>query len=139
MIGIAYKPDIADPRESPAFEILELLLQMGAAVSYHDPHIPKAPRMRTWPDLPPLESVELASEKVEEQDAVLIVTNHSVIDYDALARHAKLIVDTRGVYRSGEKTSSKLDGGGWAAAIAVPFRILPASAPVVYSTRGYIW
>ena len=107
VIGIAYKPDIADPRESPAFEILELLLEMGAAVSYHDPHIPKAPRMRTWPDLPPLESVELESEKVAAQDAVLIVTNHSSIDYAALAKDAQLIVDTRGVYRGGEKNVVK--------------------------------
>ena len=102
VIGIAYKPDIADPRESPAFEILELLLSMGAVVSYHDPHIPKAPKMRTWPDLPPLESVDPEPEKIAAQDAVLIVTNHSAVDYRELARHAALIVDTRGVYRGGE-------------------------------------
>jgi UDP-N-acetyl-D-glucosamine dehydrogenase len=102
VIGIAYKPDIADPRESPAFEILELLLSMGAVVSYHDPHIPKAPKMRTWPDLPPLESMDLEAEKIAAHDAVLIVTNHSSVDYGELARHAALIVDTRGVYRGSE-------------------------------------
>lgn len=107
VIGIAYKPDIADPRESPAFEILELLLSMGAAVSYHDPHIPKAPRMRTWPDLPALRSVELEPTTVKEQDAILIVTNHSSIDYAALAANAQLVVDTRGVYRAGEKNVIK--------------------------------
>lgn len=107
VIGIAYKPDIADPRESPAFEILELLLSMGAVVSYHDPHIPKAPRMRTWPDLPALESVELEPEHVAAHDAVLIITNHSSVDYAQLAQNARLIVDTRGVYRGGEKNVVK--------------------------------
>lgn len=102
VIGIAYKPDIADPRESPAFEILELLLESGAKVSYHDPHIPVAPKMRTWPDLPPLESVDIDAENVGSQDAVLVITNHSSIDYAALARSAQLIIDTRGVYRDGE-------------------------------------
>lgn len=107
VIGIAYKPDIADPRESPAFEILELLLSRGAVVTYHDPHIPKAPRMRTWPDLPQLESVELEAERVQGEDAVLIITNHKAVDYGFLAKHAKLIVDTRGVYRGGEENVVK--------------------------------
>jgi UDP-N-acetyl-D-glucosamine dehydrogenase len=101
VVGIAYKPDIADPRESPAFEILELLLEQGADVSYHDPFIPRAPSMRTWPHLPPMESVPLDAATVESQDAVLIITNHSGIDWPALASHAKLIVDTRGIYREG--------------------------------------
>ena len=99
VIGLAYKPDVADPRESPAFEILDRLVELGADVAYHDPHIAEAPAMRTWPDLPPMTSVALDRETVARQDAVLIVTHHSAIDYDALARHASLIVDTRGVYR----------------------------------------
>jgi UDP-N-acetyl-D-glucosamine dehydrogenase len=99
LVGIAYKPDLADPRESPAFEILERLIGLGAEVSYHDPHIPEAPRMRTWPDLPPLESVPLDRERLAAQDAVVLVTNHSSVDYDRLAAEAPLLVDTRGVYR----------------------------------------
>ncbi|MCP4204690.1 MAG: nucleotide sugar dehydrogenase, partial [bacterium] len=99
VIGLAYKPDVADPRESPAFEILDRLVELGADVAYHDPHIQEAPAMRTWPDLPPMRSVDLDRETVESQDAVLIVTHHSSIDYAALAEHASLIVDTRGVYR----------------------------------------
>ena len=101
VLGIAYKPDIADPRESPAFEILDLLLQRGVDVSYHDPFIAVAPEMRTWPDLPAFESQSLDEANVAQQDAILLVTNHSKIDYDDLARHASLIVDTRGVYREG--------------------------------------
>ncbi len=99
VLGIAYKPDIADPRESPAFEILERLLHWGAEVQYHDPHIAEAPRMRTWPELPCLRSVPLTEELLAAQDAVLIVTNHRAVDYNLLAEHAPLIIDTRGVYR----------------------------------------
>ncbi len=99
VLGIAYKPDIADPRESPAFEIIDLLLQRQVEVSYHDPHIPVAPTMRTWPDLPAMESVPLDAATLAAHDGVLIVTNHSSVDYRALAAQAPLIVDTRGVYR----------------------------------------
>ena len=99
VVGLAYKPDISDPRESPAFEILELLMEHGAEVSYHDPHIPEAPKMRTWPDLPAMRSVDLDDDRLAEQDAVLIVTNHSGVDYDRLLAEAPLVVDTRGVYR----------------------------------------
>ena len=62
VLGIAYKKDIDDPRESPAFEIIEGLLRLGADVSYHDPHVPKAPRMRSWPDLPAMASLPLTAE-----------------------------------------------------------------------------
>ncbi len=99
VIGLAYKPDVADPRESPAFEVLDRLVKLGAEVAYHDPLIPKAPAMRTWPDLPPMRSVDLDRDTVARQDAVLIITHHSAVDYQALAEHARLIVDTRGVFR----------------------------------------
>ncbi len=100
VLGLAYKKDIDDARESPAFEILELLLQRGADVCYHDPHVLRAPRTRARPDLPPLESQPLTKELLESRDAALIVTDHSAVDYHLLARHALLVVDTRGVYRS---------------------------------------
>ncbi|MEM1182821.1 MAG: nucleotide sugar dehydrogenase [Acidobacteriota bacterium] len=99
LLGLAYKPDIADPRESPAFEILEQLHELGADAGYHDPYIPKAPAMRTWPELPPLESLPLDPEVLAGHDAVLLVTNHKAVDYDLVHEHAGLIVDTRGVYR----------------------------------------
>ena len=59
VLGLAYKPNVDDPRESPAFEIIDQLLAAGAEVAYHDPHIPTAPEMRSWPNLPRLVSVEL--------------------------------------------------------------------------------
>ena len=96
---MAYKPDIADPRESPAFEILDMLIELGAEVSYHDPYIPKAPRMRTWPRLPAMESVPLDEDTLGAQDAVLLVTNHKDVDYDSVLQKVPLVVDTRGVYR----------------------------------------
>ena len=97
VLGLAYKPDIDDPRESPAFEIIELLLDRGAEVSYHDPHIPVAPSMRSWPELPPMRSVELTAELLADVDAAVIVTNHRAVDYDLVLEHAPLILDTRGV------------------------------------------
>jgi UDP-N-acetyl-D-glucosamine dehydrogenase len=99
VLGIAYKRDIDDPRESPAFEIIHRLLLLGAEVSYHDPHIPVAPHMRTWPDLPPMQSRELTAELLAGVDAVVVVTDHRTVDYGLVARHAALVVDTRGVYR----------------------------------------
>ncbi|MEM9693690.1 MAG: nucleotide sugar dehydrogenase [Myxococcota bacterium] len=99
VLGLAYKKDIDDPRESPSFELIELLLHRGAEVAYHDPHIPVAPRMRSWPQLPIMESVELSAENLKRYDVVLLSTDHTSVDYDTLAEQAALIVDTRGVYR----------------------------------------
>lgn len=100
VLGLAYKKNIDDPRESPAFEIIESLLELGAVVSYHDPYVPKAPMMRSWPDLPAMSSVDLTAETLQSVDAVVLVTDHSQVDYEFVARHAALIVDTRGVYRA---------------------------------------
>ncbi len=99
VLGLAYKKDIDDPRESPAFELIHQLLALGAEVTYHDPYIPTAPRMRSWPDLPTLHSVDLTAEILENTDAVLIATDHSVIDYQFIADHAPLVIDTRGIFR----------------------------------------
>ncbi len=99
VLGLAYKPDVADPRESPAFEVIDRLLAAGAEISYHDPLIPVAPRMRTWAELPELRSEPLTAELLAAQDAVLLITDHSQVDYDLVLEHAPLVVDTRGVLR----------------------------------------
>ena len=99
VLGLSYKRDIDDPRESPAFEIVDHLLRLGAVVTYHDPHIPVAPAMRSWPALPPMESVPLTEETLTAIDAVVLVTDHSGVDYGLVGSHAPLIVDTRGVFR----------------------------------------
>jgi UDP-N-acetyl-D-glucosamine dehydrogenase len=94
VVGVAYKSNIDDIRESPAMEIIEILQSRGALVAYHDPHVPHLHRMRRH-DLQ-LSSVELEGRTLEECDAVMIVTDHDRVDYEALARKAPLIVDTRG-------------------------------------------
>jgi UDP-N-acetyl-D-glucosamine dehydrogenase len=101
VLGLAYKRDVADPRESPAFEVLSLLLDDGAEVAYHDPHIPETPAMRTWRDLPRSSSVPLTEATLKTYDAVVLVTDHGAVDYDLVRAHSRLIVDTRAVYPRG--------------------------------------
>lgn len=100
ILGVAYKKDIDDPRESPAFELMQLLRDRGAEVRYHDPHIPLLPSLRSWPRLGRLESLPLTPEVLSTQDAVLIATDHRAVDYELVLRNAPLIIDTRGVYRT---------------------------------------
>ena len=94
MLGVAYKKDVDDPRESPSFELMELLLAGGAVLSYNDPHIPKLPSMRHY-RVPDMQSMPLTAEFLASQDGVLIATDHSAYDYDFIVRHARLVVDTR--------------------------------------------
>jgi UDP-N-acetyl-D-glucosamine dehydrogenase len=99
LLGMAYKKDVDDPRESPGFELLELLLHKGAVVEYNDPHIPRLPSMRHYPDLR-LTSQELTPELLRAQDCVLVVTDHSAYRWDWIIEHSPLVVDTRGATRS---------------------------------------
>lgn len=99
VLGIAYKKDIDDPRESPAFPIIDRLIDIGADVSYHDPHIPSLPRMRHWPALPEMTSTPLNADTLGGADLVFILTDHTAVDYAFVADHAKVVVDTRGVLR----------------------------------------
>jgi UDP-N-acetyl-D-glucosamine dehydrogenase len=96
VLGIAYKKDVEDMRESPSVELMEILRGKGAQVHYSDPHVPVFPRMRDhYFDL---SSVALSPQSIASYDVVLLATGHSTFDYDLIARHASLIVDTRGVY-----------------------------------------
>lgn len=94
VLGAAYKKDVDDPRESPSFALMQLLLARGAELTYNDPHIPALPQMRHY-RLPPMQSAPLTAELLAQQDCVLIATNHSVYDYDFIVRHSPLVVDTR--------------------------------------------
>src|SRR5205085_2367821 len=98
LLGMAYKKDVDDPRESPGFELLELLLHKGAVVNYNDPHIPQLPRMRRYPDLG-LASRPLTAEYLQSQDCVVVVTDHSAYDWPWVVGHAPLVVDTRNATR----------------------------------------
>ena len=93
ILGLAYKPDIDDLRESPAVTIIEKLQRLGAGVSYNDPYIPRTRPQREH-DLR-MQSVELTPQTLAAQDAVLIVTNHSCYDYAWIVANARLVVDTR--------------------------------------------
>jgi len=93
LIGIAYKPNVDDIRESPALKIMMLLEQEGAKVDYYDPYIPKIPNTRKYQFKKT--SIHLSPSILEQYDVVIITTNHSNIDYSLIAKKAKLIVDTR--------------------------------------------
>ncbi len=93
VLGVAYKRDVDDPRESPAFPILEMLQARGAVVTYNDPHVPTLPAMRHHRVR--LDSQPLTPEFLAAQDCVVLVTDHSAYDYPLILRHAHLLVDTR--------------------------------------------
>ena len=105
-LGVAYKPDINDERESPALEIMEIVAHKGGIVQYHDPFIPS---VQTHFNTSPggnktLHSVELTSEALAKADAVVLTTNHSVFDVKFIQKHASLIVDLRNMIKeAGEK------------------------------------
>ncbi len=100
VLGVAYKKDIDDLRESPALEVMHLLQQKGADVVYHDPFCPEiADDGHTALTSLPMHSVELSEAELARTDAVVLVTDHSTVDYAALAARARLVVDTRGAMR----------------------------------------
>lgn len=97
VLGVAYKRDVDDLRESPALKIIELLMDRGAQVDYHDPYFPRLPRTRRYRF--DLSAVPLEARRIADYDCVLIVTDHSYYDWEMILQNARLIVDTRGVYR----------------------------------------
>jgi len=96
VLGIAYKKDVDDMRESPSVALMELLRARGATVAYSDPHVPVFPRMREHHF--DLSSVELTAASIASYDVVLLATGHSAFDYELVRQSASLIVDTRGVF-----------------------------------------
>lgn len=93
VLGAAYKKDIDDPRESPSFKLMEILLEKGADVEYNDPHVPQLPSMRMY-DIKRT-SIELTKENLAKFDCVLISTDHSAYDWDFIVDNSRLVVDTR--------------------------------------------
>jgi UDP-N-acetyl-D-glucosamine dehydrogenase len=106
ILGIAYKKDIDDLRESPSLRIIELLKDKGAQVDYHDPYFPRLPRTRRY-DFG-MAAVEPTAEALASYDAVLIVTDHSSYDYAAIVRHARLVVDTRNATKEVKQHRDKI-------------------------------
>lgn len=107
VLGVAYKKDVDDPRESPSFKLMELLQAGGAVVSYNDPHIPVLPAMRHF-DVPRLASEPLTPEYLSSLDAVLIATDHSAYDYEFIVRYAPLVVDSRNATKHVTQSRNKI-------------------------------
>ncbi len=95
IVGLAYKKNVSDVRESPSFALLEQLSARGVAVDYHDPYVPQIPETREHARFTGLRSVEVTRMSVQHYDAVVIATDHDSIDYETLVDSARVIVDTR--------------------------------------------
>lgn len=105
LIGLAYKPDVDDDRESPTYKLMDYLSELGADISYYDPFVPEIKPSREYSHWAGEKSIEWNKENIASYDAVVISTNHSKINYDELAEWANVIVDTRNAM-NGSKTGS---------------------------------
>jgi UDP-N-acetyl-D-glucosamine dehydrogenase len=108
LLGMAYKKDIGDTRESPGLHLMQLFEERGTArVDYHDPLVSQLPRTRDFPAFAGRSSVPLTPETLTAAAAVIIVTDHTEVDYAAVGEHARLVVDTRNIMR-GVRMSGQL-------------------------------
>jgi UDP-N-acetyl-D-glucosamine dehydrogenase len=98
ILGLAYKKNVADPRESPSLKLIELLERRGSTVDFHDPHVPEISLTREHPELAGRKSVALDGAILNSYHAVVIVTDHDAVDYALIADNARLVVDTRNVF-----------------------------------------
>ncbi len=105
VLGIAYKKNVDDMRESPSVAIMELLRDKGAQITYSDPHVPVFPKMREHRF--DLSSIKITAETLQQYDCVIIATNHDGFDYELIKQNAKLLIDTRGVYKKSENNIIK--------------------------------
>jgi UDP-N-acetyl-D-glucosamine dehydrogenase len=108
IVGLAYKKNVRDTRESPSLRIMELLRQRGTTVAFHDPHAAEVPKTREYPQFAGLKSTALDARHIADFDAVLIATDHDAIDYRLLAEHAQLIIDTRNAMQRRGIVSTKI-------------------------------
>lgn len=99
IVGLAYKKNVSDVRESPSLRLMQILASRGTRFAYHDPHVPVVPPTREHASFAGLESTALTADTVSEVDAVMIATDHDAVDYALLGAHASLIVDTRNAMR----------------------------------------
>lgn len=106
VVGLAYKPNVDDTRETPAAEIIELLAERGAKVSYHDPHVLSFPSMRNYKF--DMNSVPLDAQTLSGADCVVIVTDHEITDWQAIADHATLVIDTRNAMTKVDSPSARI-------------------------------
>jgi UDP-N-acetyl-D-glucosamine dehydrogenase len=107
LLGVAYKKDVDDLRESPSLKLLELLSARGAVLDYNDPYFPALHKMRHY-DFSNMRSVELSPERLASYDCVLIATDHTSYDYEAIVRNSQLVVDTRNATRHVKQHGEKV-------------------------------
>lgn len=107
VLGVAYKKDVDDPRESPSFELMDMLRAGHATITYNDPHVPRLPKMRHH-DVPEMNSTPLDADFLASQDCVLIATDHSAYDYNFIVKHSKLVVDTRNATKNVREGRAKI-------------------------------
>jgi UDP-N-acetyl-D-glucosamine dehydrogenase len=98
IVGLSYKPNIGDVRESPALRIMQMLLDRGARTSYHDPFVPQIPATREFSSLTGILSSQLSPDVIKSKTAILLATEHDAIDYELLAENSRLIIDTRNAF-----------------------------------------
>jgi UDP-N-acetyl-D-glucosamine dehydrogenase len=103
VLGVAYKKDIDDMRESPALDIIRLLENRGAEVEYHDPFVPSFTENGHS-----FEGVDLTHERLAAADAVVIITDHSGVDYQDVVDHAQVVIDTRNATRGLKPSKARL-------------------------------
>lgn len=106
MLGVAYKRDVDDQRESPSLKIISLLQEKGAKISYNDPYVPESKGHRDYPDLN-LRSIPLTEKALKRADVIIIATDHSVYDYDWIVKNASLVIDTRNAVKKKRKNVIK--------------------------------
>tara|TARA_B100001250_G_scaffold32052_1_gene26218 strand:+ start:10005 stop:11300 length:1296 start_codon:yes stop_codon:yes gene_type:complete len=104
VLGLSYKKNVDDTRESPSFVIIDLLIKLGAKVEYSDPYLPVALKTRKYNFK--LESIPLDKKSINSFDLIILSTDHDLFDYKLIKRHAKLIVDTRGKFEKSDKVFS---------------------------------
>lgn len=107
LLGVAYKRDVDDQRESPSLKVIQLLRERGAEVSYSDPHVPICRGHRHYPGID-MQSIELSEEILKSTDIVLLLTDHSDFDYTFIERHSKYILDTRNAFEINGIRSEKV-------------------------------
>ena len=108
LLGVAYKKNVDDTRESPSLVLIELIEGRGATCDFHDPHIAAIPDTREHPGLAGRKSTALTPEAIASYDAILVSTDHDDVDYELIEKHAKLIVDTRNIFAKRGLTSAKV-------------------------------
>ncbi|MFH1227477.1 MAG: nucleotide sugar dehydrogenase [Planctomycetota bacterium] len=107
ILGVAYKKDVDDMRESPALKLIELFMEKGARVQYNDPHIPSLPELRHY-KLPPFKSQKLTVQLLKKQSAVVIATDHTAYDYQWIINNSRLVIDSRNATKDVTKNRQKI-------------------------------